>query len=192
MATFLGAGVVVYAITIFAKLLLTPAVNDCQWPADSGITDDAGELLPPCPPGMMPTVYVSLIAGVVGVVIWVKWGLRIGPQLALFAWPAFHAWWVVPQIWQHFRDDGWVAIFVLLEAGAFAFWPLFVLFSKGARHNLFWSDGEELYPDEENPPPPTPPVEPRFKLWSWGVQLAAIALGVAFGLSVFATLPRPR
>lgn len=191
VVTFLGAGTVAYAITMFAKVLLTPATTDCQWPADSGITDDAGELLPPCPPGMMPIVYLSLGAGIVGVIVWAKWGLRIGPRLTLFAWPAFHAWWVVPQIWQHFQDDGWVAIFIVPEAGGFAFWPLFLLFSRKARHNLFWSDGEEFFPDEADPPPPTPRLDPGPKLWSLVVQLAAIALGVAFGLSVFAAMPKP-
>jgi hypothetical protein len=187
----LAAGAVAYSITMFAQLLLNPKVNNCQWPAESGITDDSGELLPPCPPGMMPIVYVSLSIGVVAMIVWVKWGLRIGPRLALFVWPGFHAWWVTPQIVQHFRDDGWTAVFILPEAGFFVVWPLMFLFFKDVRHNLLWSDGGELFPDQENPPPPTPPVDPGPKLWSLAVQLAAIALGIAFGFSVFATMPRP-
>jgi hypothetical protein len=183
--TFFAAGAVAYAITMFAQLVLATAVHECTWPADSG------EPLPPCPPGLVPTGYLSLGAGIVGVIVWAKWGLRIGPRLIFFVWSAFHLWWIVPQFPEKVREDGWGVVLVLLEAGAFALWPLFLLFSNDVRHNVFWSDGAKFFPNQENPPPPTPPAEPRLKVWSLAVQLAAIALGVAFGFSVFATLPRP-
>jgi hypothetical protein len=184
VVTFVSVAAVVYAIAMFAQLILTTEVNDCTWPADSG------DPLPPCPPGLVPTVYLSLGAGIVGTIVWVKWGLRVGPRLVFFVWPAFHICWVVPAIAEHVREDGWGAAFVIPEAGAFALWPLAMLFFKDVRHNAFWSDGAAFYPDQDNPPPPTPPAEPWLKVWSLGVHLAGIAMGVAFGFSVFASLPR--
>jgi hypothetical protein len=183
-ATFIGLASVVYGITMFAGVIQTTAETGCTWPADSG------EPLPPCPPGVVPTVYISLAAGILGLIAYVKWGLRVGPRLAFLVWTAFHAWWVIPAVAEAARNDGiWSGLLGSLEAFLFLLWPLGFLFSKDFRRNAFWSDGQDFFPDMENPPPPSPPVNPWLKVWSLGMQLVAIGFGLAAGLYVFRTLP---
>jgi hypothetical protein len=184
IATFAGLATVAYGIAVFAGVLRITQSTGCTWPADSG------EDLPPCPAGAVPAVYLGLLAGVAGLIAYLRWGFRVGPRPVFLIWPAFHVWWVVPALLGHLRESAWGMILLgSAEAVLFLLGPLAFLCFKDIRRNTFWSDGDDFFPDKENPPAPLPPADPRLKLWSLTIQVAAVGAGVTAGLLVLAWLP---
>lgn len=189
MATLVGLLGTVVALTWVALMVRTTVAlgGGCSWvPSD--------EPAPPCPRGMATIGLTAVIGGIAALVLYVKAGLRVGPRLGLFAWPACFGTLFGTALVHGLRPGGGVTNYGVLcavpEVAVVVLWPLLIISGRGGLRETFWSDGRGILTDDHAPP--TPPADRRIKLWSAALQATTIAAAIWLGISVYhATVALP-
>jgi hypothetical protein len=192
-ATFAGSlGAVVALTWVGLMVRAVDAIGGaCSW-----VADGVDELTPPCPDGMATIGLTALVGGALALTGYVKAGLRVGPRLAILAWPALFG----PMFWAvldgRLHPDGpggstdYGVLWAVPEAALFVLLPLFVLpFHRGAWRQVLWSDGRGVLADDGARPVPT--VAAGLRPWSAALQAVAIVCGVCLGIASFHAVVRP-
>jgi hypothetical protein len=192
-ATFVGLMGAVVALTWSG--LMVRAVDAiggaCSW-----VPDGVDEVTPPCPDGMATIGLTALVGGALALTGYIKVGLRVGPRLAILAWPALFG----PMFWAvldgNLHPDGpggdtdYAVLWAVPEVALFVLLPLLVLlFQRAAWRQVLWSDGRGVLADDEAPPVPT--VAAGLRHWSAALQVVAIVCGVWLGIASFHAVVRP-